>query len=408
MENLVIPVIVKADWRVERLRKMAETGELSAEDQARLARLEQITGGDASEADAQSIALASATAAVAGATDADAAFGDDPDYGVVPIEHFGLAILRGCGGWREGDAIGKTNRGIVEVRVPKLRPKGLGLGAVPANKSASTNGVSKKEASSSNNADMDSLKRGSLLQLTGGPHRDSYGKLEGFDEDNARLIVRLAIGGGAVTVSQFAVRLVPLDEYKRKATCINQTQYEQAKQQRELLDAGGRDRNGQSEAPRRQRSRRAEDEGREAGDRKRRRRDEKEDPRRGRGMWVRPELIVRVINQTVMGGRLYKEKMLVCDASSADRCSLRDAEGRVYHDMNESWLETVVPKECGAAVMLVGGQWRGRTGRLVMRDRQKGAVLVRLEEEDGQEVMATFDELCAWSGGGDDEGGRFV
>ncbi len=57
--------------------------------------------------------------------------GDDPDYGSVPIEHFGMAILRGCG-WNDGDGIGKTNRQVVPLRLPQLRPKGLGLGATPA------------------------------------------------------------------------------------------------------------------------------------------------------------------------------------------------------------------------------------------------------------------------------------
>lgn len=33
----------------------------------------------------------------------------DVDYDSVPIEVFGLAVLRGCG-WREGEGIGKTNK----------------------------------------------------------------------------------------------------------------------------------------------------------------------------------------------------------------------------------------------------------------------------------------------------------
>lgn len=33
----------------------------------------------------------------------------DADYDSVPIEMFGLAVLRGCG-WHEGEGIGKTNK----------------------------------------------------------------------------------------------------------------------------------------------------------------------------------------------------------------------------------------------------------------------------------------------------------
>lgn len=36
----------------------------------------------------------------------------DANYDSVPIEAFGLALLRGCG-WQEGEGIGKTNKRYV-------------------------------------------------------------------------------------------------------------------------------------------------------------------------------------------------------------------------------------------------------------------------------------------------------
>lgn len=39
----------------------------------------------------------------------------DADYESVPIEAFGLAVLKGCG-WHEGEGIGKTNKRLVGIR----------------------------------------------------------------------------------------------------------------------------------------------------------------------------------------------------------------------------------------------------------------------------------------------------
>jgi hypothetical protein len=46
--------------------------------------------------------------------------------------------------------------------------------------------------------------------------------VESFDEDNARVVVRMAIGNTAVTVSQFGVEVVSLKDYERDSKCISQ------------------------------------------------------------------------------------------------------------------------------------------------------------------------------------------
>lgn len=50
------------------------------------------------------------------------------DYDSVPVQAFGAALLRGMG-WSEGGAIGGINKNVTPIFEPKLRPKGLGLGA---------------------------------------------------------------------------------------------------------------------------------------------------------------------------------------------------------------------------------------------------------------------------------------
>lgn len=49
------------------------------------------------------------------------------DYEQTPISQFGAAMLRGMG-WKEGQAIGGTNKGLVEPIEFIRRPQGLGLG----------------------------------------------------------------------------------------------------------------------------------------------------------------------------------------------------------------------------------------------------------------------------------------
>lgn len=53
---------------------------------------------------------------------------EEADYDTVPIEDYGMAMLRGMG-WEQGAGIGLTHKAHVEAKIPQLRPKGLGLGA---------------------------------------------------------------------------------------------------------------------------------------------------------------------------------------------------------------------------------------------------------------------------------------
>jgi len=70
------------------------------------------------------------------------------DYERVPIEEFGLALLRGMG-WKKGEGIGLRNKTVVEMKEPELRPRGLGLGATRPNSDANGTTDDEKNKSSS-------------------------------------------------------------------------------------------------------------------------------------------------------------------------------------------------------------------------------------------------------------------
>ncbi|KAK6638237.1 hypothetical protein RUM44_008666 [Polyplax serrata] len=63
------------------------------------------------------------------------------DYDQVPVGAFGMAMLRGMG-WKPDSGIGKEPRLVAPVS-PKVRPKGLGLGAKPK---AESNDDEKKDS----------------------------------------------------------------------------------------------------------------------------------------------------------------------------------------------------------------------------------------------------------------------
>lgn len=63
--------------------------------------------------------------------------GEDPglnDFADMPITEFGKALMRGMG-WKDGEALGGTRKGIIEPIEVRAQPEGLGLGAVPKAKS---------------------------------------------------------------------------------------------------------------------------------------------------------------------------------------------------------------------------------------------------------------------------------
>uniref|UniRef100_A0A8C4N5B0 G-patch domain and KOW motifs-containing protein n=1 Tax=Eptatretus burgeri TaxID=7764 RepID=A0A8C4N5B0_EPTBU len=139
----------------------------------------------------------------------------EADYMAVPVEAYGLAMIRGMG-WKPGEGIGKTFKQDVKATEHQLRPKGLGLGA---DRSALAALEGKKPARSLKPGDQRVAEEplghvpGAHVLLESGPHKGLCGKIEAVDADNARLVVRLALGGNAMTVSQYVARPMSSKEY---------------------------------------------------------------------------------------------------------------------------------------------------------------------------------------------------
>ncbi len=330
------------------------------------------------------------------------------DYDAVPVQGFGMGMLRGMG-YKPGEGIGGFKKLDVKCLDPVLRPKGLGLGA--ARPGAKGDGDSKKKDKDGDEELV--LKKGAYVKVLSGPNREMYGQVDGMDEDAARVFVKLAVGGKNASVSENAVRLVTTKEYKKYSKVINRDLYdeyeEKQRSRQDEWDRGrdGRDRDvvedesgGRRKAKKRSRSRspRANGSSSKKSKKSSRRNSDDESPDRRKRSWLRPHLRVRFIDDRYKKGRYYKSKMVVDDVQSADRCSCRaDDDGAYLDDVRPRQLETVVPRAEGAAVMVVRGEMAGAVGEMLRRDRDRGVAAVRVLP-DGDIVKMDFDDICEYTG----------
>ncbi|PIK62796.1 putative G patch domain and KOW motifs-containing protein [Apostichopus japonicus] len=133
---------------------------------------------------------------------------EEADYETVPISSFGMAMLRGMG-WNKKEGIG-TSRPVEAVS----RPKGQGLGADrgPGPKQQAAKGKGPEGTD-----EPEGFVKGAGILVTRGAHKNLYGLIEGTDEDNSRLVIKLAINGQVITLSQFNAQAVSKSEYKKYA-----------------------------------------------------------------------------------------------------------------------------------------------------------------------------------------------
>lgn len=73
----------------------------------------------------------------------------------------------------------------------------------------------------------------------------------------------------------------------------------------------------------------------------------------------------------------------------------------MFLEINEHWLETVIPKEKGTRLMVVNGPLRGHIAVLEARDKRNHMVFARLITTD-EIVTMCFDDICEYLGSFDE------
>uniref|UniRef100_K9IY36 G-patch domain and KOW motifs-containing protein n=1 Tax=Desmodus rotundus TaxID=9430 RepID=K9IY36_DESRO len=328
----------------------------------------------------------------------------EADYEAVPVEAYGLAMLRGMG-WKPGQGIGRTFSQVVKPRVNSLRPKGLGLGAslteVQALASSGPHHLPKpdEEQEKDKEDQHQGLVSGGAVVVLSGPYRGLYGKVEGLDPDNVRAMVRLAVGGRMVTVSEYCLQPVSQQEFDKNSLDLSQVSKTSPGQK-----------NGTPSSSQKAFQNQDPPTWRETEERKRKhlpdRRDKPPSKREKvasrRQHWLHRDLRVRFVDKLHKGGQYYNTKMTIEDVLSPDTCVCRTDEGQVLEGVRENMLETLIPKVQGKQVMIVLGPQAGRVGRLLGWDREQSQAVVQLRREN-RLVELHYDAVCEYRGPSDSD-----
>ncbi|KAB1253696.1 G-patch domain and KOW motifs-containing protein [Camelus dromedarius] len=335
---------------------------------------------------------------------------EEADYEAVPVEAYGLAMLRGMG-WKPGEGIGRTFNQVVKPRVNALRPKGLGLGAnlteVQALAPTGPHRLPRPDEQEKDKEDQpQGLVPGGAVVVLSGPHRGLYGKVEGLDPDNVRAMVRLAAGSRMVTVSEYCLRPVSQQEFDKNSLDLSQVSKTSGQQNgtassRKALR--NQDLHGRQEDSERKRKHLPDrwDPGHLGwGQDGPAAKSEKAAPRSQH--WLHRDLRVRFVDKLHKGGQYYNTKMTIEDVLSPDTCVCRTDEGQVLEGLREDMLETLIPKVEGNRVMVVLGPQAGRVGRLLDWDRERSRALVQLRREN-EVVKLHYDAVCQYVGPSDSD-----
>lgn len=154
------------------------------------------------------------------------------DYENVPVNKFGLAMLRGMG-WEATKGVGKNSQ-VIKPNLPELRPKGMGLGADKLIKS-----VQKKISTSEEEL---KLQNGSYVQFVIGRLDGQYAQVNGFDEDTSRVVVKIARTGQMEKVNENTFRLVTKSDYDKNSKVINIKEYKNYHEAKTKQDDSSEDR----------------------------------------------------------------------------------------------------------------------------------------------------------------------
>ena len=295
------------------------------------------------------------------------------DYEKIPVDGFGMAMLRGMN-FKPDEGIGGFRKAKIDCIEPVMRPKGLGLGATRA----PTNSNSENKNGESDKKEKLVLNKGAYVQITSGTNKGKYAEVDGLDEQNARVIVRIK-KSDSISVSENIIQLVSKRDYEKGKNVLNQADYDlhaekQKKREKEWENDKKRDRQIFDI-------------------------DENQDSKISKKSskilkitWISEGLKVRIIDQD---SKYYKEKVLVANVNE-NKIECR-TDSKKYVDIKAKYLETVIPKETGAYVMIVEGQFRGKIAEMLRKNNDKSKATVRILNDEELVLDLSYDDICQCS-----------
>lgn len=338
--------------------------------------------------------------------------GYEEDYERVPIEQFGLAMLRGMG-WKDGQGIGKNCK-IVKPVEPLLRPKGLGLGADRSLTQQSVNLAQSSLDKNTDNEEILSMKKGTHCIFVLGKYNGQCGTIAGVDEDNARIVITLAIGGDIVTVSQFSIKLISTQEFNKISKYIindNMNKYTEKMPSFDNCDQYKKAYSRMCNNADNHHKRCSKRDGHYAdmqepvakhkyqysvcSDEQKYTNQQIDENRIT--SWLHPHLKVRIVDPSFRNGKYYKTKVTVLDVPNTDHCVCETEDGQVLDDLRQPQLETVIPHNTPSYVMIVSGKYCSQLGQLLERDRKNSTAVVQLMSDRDVVLDLDFDSICEYT-----------
>lgn len=119
-------------------------------------------------------------------------------------------------------------------------------------------------------------------------------------------------------------------------------------------------------------------------------------------MWLRPGLRVKLVTDK-FGKQLYLKKGVLLDVYGDKVASVRLDSGALLETVKQRHLETVIPSERGACIVLTG-RYRGLEAVLLERRRGQGGsgggggdtVVVQMAEDMSVVLELPLDDVCAF------------
>ncbi|KND01425.1 uncharacterized protein SPPG_03230 [Spizellomyces punctatus DAOM BR117] len=303
------------------------------------------------------------------------------DYERVPIEEFGMAMLRGMG-WEKGRPVGKNPNGLIEPIVNKPRPHLLGLGATPAPPTevkqkkyikpgekrqpdplAETPAQpinrdvprSRKEKERERTPPREApLRVNDAVLVTVGRHEGQEGTIVEIKERSSGTVVKVQLNN-----TQEIAR-VWLEDIRR----LPPRGHTSTGKKRDV-DGNARRSSSHSSSPAPKRS------------------------------WLRPRIRVRVISKSLGNGRYYNHKGTIQDVFTAGECVLRLDSGELLEGVKDRHVETVIPAvgHLVCVVQCTDAEHIGQVGRLKERDSERERAVVEMETSF-EYLTFTYDEIA--------------
>ena len=334
------------------------------------------------------------------------------DYANTPIEEFGAALLRGMG-WEEGKAVGRRNiRGTVPQAIEFVpRPSGLGLGANPApappkkerkhikpgeSRQAKPDMVALDANGNIKNVrglDDKLVERNSLGAKPGKTMRIVEGRHSGLscvvlalephiEGRSDRATVRLLPSETTATV-----RCKELAEKGSAPSKQDKAASHHKKRPHVLSDSDLSETHRISDSSKKQRTAPSDVE------------EELPASESSEKPWLAGHIMVKIVDKHLQDGKLYLKKAEIIEVLQPKVCTLYSRDTRKYYsNVHQSQLETVVPQDEGARVLVVQGQYKGQRARLLKRSKEAQSAVVQFLSDLSQVAKLPFDDVSQYVG----------